>query len=41
MQTFVLAKKVCNENPKKERKIKNDRRFIQGDQGDEGAIMNY
>ena len=26
---------------KKERKIKNDGRIIQGDQGDKGAIRNY
>ena len=26
---------------KKQRKIKNDGRFIQGDQGDESAIRNY
>ena len=33
----MLAKKVCNENRKKER-YKNDGRFIQGDQGDESGI---
>ena len=41
----MLAKKVCDENrmkeTKKERKIKNDRRFIRGDQGDESTIRNY
>ena len=39
-QAFVLAKKVCDENRKKER-LKNDGCFIQGDQGDESAIRNY
>ena len=39
-QTFVLAKKVCDENQKKERKIENDGRFIQGNQGDKSAIPN-
>ena len=35
MQAFVLAKKCAM---KIERKIKNDGRFIQGDQGDKSAI---
>ena len=38
-QAFVLAKKVCDENRKKDKK--NDGRFIHGDQGDESAIRNY
>ena len=43
MQAFALAKKVCDENRKKQTKKdkKNDGHFIQGDQGDESAIRNY
>ena len=41
MQTLALAKKVWDENQKKERKIKNDGRFFQVDQREVSAIMNH
>ena len=38
---FALTKKVCNENQKKQRNIKNDGHFFQVDQREVSAIMNY